>query len=233
MTNRSRVIGRTGWAILVIALPLWLGADVQSGKTEFYHRDHAFGFSAIQLRYEYLLSETVFAGFPDTASVAFFEIPSFGPEGGVWMYPHESGYLVVLARSKLNLWEWAGLGKSGEEETLEVSEKIKAIRRAKLTGLQVRELPMAIGKKVESTWHRAVFGIRGGETRSGLDGVNFVFRAYSKENGRASWDAWSPSPESLADRLVAVALALGKFCESGSTQPLETAVTDLEKIILR
>lgn len=103
---------RAGWAILVIALPLWLGADVPPGKTEFYHRDHAFGFSAIQLRYEYLLSETVFAGFPDTASVAFFEIPSFGPESGVWMHPHESGYLVVLARSKLNLWEWAGLGKS-------------------------------------------------------------------------------------------------------------------------
>jgi hypothetical protein len=38
----------------------------------------------------------VFAGFPDSASLSFYELPSFGPERGVWMHPQGKGYLVVL-----------------------------------------------------------------------------------------------------------------------------------------
>lgn len=218
-----------GWAAVVVALPLSLQATAPTSMSLFYHRDHAFGLSAPQLRYEYLLSETVFAGFPDTASLAFFELPSSGPERGVWMHPHGSGYLVVFARAKSNLWQWAGQEKLGDGECLDLSDKIKVIERAKLIEFEQRELPAAIGQKVESAWHRAVFGIKGGEKRSGLDGATFVFRAFSKENGRASWDAWSPPPKSLADRLSTVALALGQYCESGSTQAVETALSELEQ----
>lgn len=194
----------------------------------FFQRDHAFGLSDVQLRYEHLLSETVFAGFPDSASLSFYELPSFTPERGVWMHPHGEGYLVVYARAQVSVWEWAGFGRP-EGSGLEVATKVQAIREAKLIEFRERELPKALGKRIESAWHRAVFRIKGGEKTSGLDGVTYVFRAHSKERGRVSWDVWSPASKSLATRLSAVALGLGQFCESGSTQALETAVKELEK----
>ncbi|MDB6168063.1 MAG: hypothetical protein JWM88_927 [Verrucomicrobia bacterium] len=144
------------------------------------------------------------------------------------MHPHGHGYLVVFAYSKTNLWQWAEFGTPEASENLDVSAKIKAAQQAKLIEFQQRELPVGIGKRTEEAWHRAVFGIMGGEKRSGLDGVTFVFRAYSKKNGRASWDAWSPLPNSLADHLGRVALALGRFCEDGSTRELEVALDDLQ-----
>jgi hypothetical protein len=109
-----------------------------------------------------------------------------------------------------------------------VAAKIKAIREAKLIEFRERELPEVFGKRIETAWHRAVFGIKGSEKKVGLDGVTYVFRAHSKECGRVSWNAWSPPPKSLAVRLSAVALALAQFCESGSTQTLESAVKELE-----
>lgn len=216
--------------VLFSALNSFLVAGINAQNAAmFFQRDHAFGLSALQLRYEYLLSETVFAGFPGTASLAYYEIPSSAPERGVWMHADEDDYIVVFARSKSNLWQWAEFGSVGETKHLDVASTIKAVQEANLVEFQERKLSTSIGKRTEAAWHRAVFGIKGSEKQSGLDGSSFVFRAYSKENGRASWDAWSPPPDSLADRLSALAVALGRFCEDGSMQDLEAALNDLEK----
>lgn len=62
-----------------------------------------------------------------------------------------------------------------------------------------------------------------------MDGTSSIFRAYSKERGQVSWDAWSPQSKSLGDRLSAVALALGQFCKTGSKIELEAALIELDK----
>lgn len=206
------------------------GADgAQSNEGPFYQGDHVLGLPSFQIRYEYILSQTVFAGFPDTASVAFYALPSFEPESGIWMTAHESGYLVVLARAKTNLWHWTELGKAEGGDSLEVSGKIKAVRDAKLCEFREATLSKQLGQRVERAWHRALFGISGGARNSGLDGVTLIFRAHSADKGRVSWDAWSPEPNSLAARMQKVALGLSHFGANGTTADLEMALIDLEK----
>lgn len=204
------------------------GDGNQNNVRPFYQGDHILGLPSFQIRYEYLLSQTVFAGFPDTASVAFYELPSFEPERGVWMTAHESGYLVVLARAKTNLRHWSQLAKFEGGDSLEVSSKIQAVRDAKLCEFREATLSKQLGQRVEKAWHRALLGIAGSARNPGLDGVTLIFRAHTADNGRVSWDAWSPKPNSLAARMQKVALALAHFCENGTTTDLEIALIDLE-----
>lgn len=204
-------------------------AGAPTNGQSFFQGDHVLGLLSLQISYEYLLSQTVFAGFPDTASVAFYALPSVEPENGIWMAAHERGYLVVLARAKRNLWLWTGFGKFEGGEGLEVSGKIKAVHDAKLCEFREATLSKQLGRRVEMAWHRALFSINGGIRNSGLDGVTLIFRAYSSDRGRVSWDAWSPKPNSLAARMEKVALGLAHFSENGTTADLERALLALEK----
>ena len=144
------------------------------------------------------------------------------------MHPHGTGYLVVFARSETNLWQWGGFGTPETNENVDVAAKIRAVEQAQLINCLQRELPADLGKKTEEIWHRAVFGIRGGDKPLELDGVTLVFRAYTKEKGRASWDARNPLPNSLADRLHRIAVALSRYCTDGSTKELEVALEEVQ-----
>lgn len=204
------------------------GDGVKGAAQAFYQSDHAIGIPAHQIRYEYLLSQTVFAGFPATASVTFYELPSFEPENGVWMNADKNGYIVVLAHAQTNLWHWAQFGLE-EGVSSEVSGKIDSAREKKLFRLKEGVLSRELGKRVEKAWHSALRGITGGPRNPGVDGITLIFRAYSADSGLVSWDAWNPLPGSLAARMQRVARSLGVFCEVGTTAELEAALLDLEK----
>ncbi len=193
---------------LAIAVSLFLcrvgvnGAEgISTNDRSFYRNDHVLSLSSIQIRYEYLLSQTVFAGFPESASIAFYALPSFEPESGIWMTADGSGYLVVHARAKTNLWYWTKLASFEGGDSLEISGRIKAVRDSKLCVFRERTLSKQLGRRVEMAWHRALFGIRGGAKNLGLDGTTLIFRAYSADKGRVSWDAWTVRSDSLALRL--------------------------------
>ena len=220
------------WAVISVlgASQAQSGTEITSTEArQFYRNDHVFGLQTSQIRYEYLLSQTVFTGFPRDASLAFYELPASGPERGVWMHSKGNDYIVVLAQAKTNLWQWAGLGKLGDSDRLDILTVIKAVREAKLWEIKESELPKYLGERVEKAWHGALSHAKGGENRSGLDGASLVFRAYSAANGGVSWDAWTPAPTSVAGRLQMVALALGRYCEDRSTVGLEAALDDLQR----
>lgn len=185
-------------------------------------------------------------------------MPSFENEYAVGIAEDESGFKIVLIRSKSYIWAYQliqmyeaerikvyrwGSTKPDAEAAQKELEQLRASVPAKVSEVETerceRPVSSALGKRISEVWRTMLertrypdkYLKRGGEITLGVDGTSYHF-SYDGDTGRAAGQIWSPDSKSITGQFVKVAESLGTLCGAPESLPLgklEAKVKKLER----
>lgn len=189
-------------------------------------RERLYGAYIFDIRTDLILSNTVFASFPNHAEVVFYALPTFQSEYGFWLNGSGDNFLLVVSKSSICIS--SDFSKDTNKiESLDVSSEINDILGRNVLYYKEVNIPYDIGSRIKKMWHKVIFNAKPSGRGFILDGTNYIYRATNSERQTVTIEATSPHPNTLASYLNDLAFDL---CEYTINKDMDSLIKKIDII---